>query len=203
MTNLIIQLDKLDQQELEDVLSGDNKNDNETSKGEVDNPSSQPPNQNPGESVNSSNEENSSSKPPSENAGESTNKPNEDDSYGVNALSFKTGYITSKEEILETEHFTIKIDANVYIAPYVLEYIEIIYDTLEIVSGLKFYNERYNPGKIIIRVGKPNNEKSPDIEFGSAYAYSKGSEIYVSSGDLLLGNSYAITHELYHILQFM
>lgn len=118
------------------------------------------------------------------------------------ANKFLKGYITTQKTTLETEHFIVQIDANVYVPAYLLEYVEVIYDTLEIVSGLEFYNQHYNPGKIIIEVGKVNNENSPETEHAGAYAYSSGSRIHVSSGDVLLGNSYAIVHELSHILMY-
>lgn len=115
---------------------------------------------------------------------------------------FLQGYITNDNTILETEHFTFEIDANVYVPGYLEEYIEVIYDALERVSRLKFYNEHYNPAKIVIEVEKIKSEKNPDAEVAGAYAYSKEARIHISSGDLLLGNSYAISHELSHILMY-
>ena len=153
----------------------------------------------------SSSEESSSSNP---NDGPSSSDTDSDSSIppekeeSASSLKFEKGYITSKDTILETEHFIFEIDSNVYVPPYLLENIEVIYDTLELVSGLKFYNKDYNSTKIAIEVAKVQNEKSPEIEFGSAYAYSIGSRIHVASGDLLLGNSYAIVHELAHILHY-
>lgn len=118
------------------------------------------------------------------------------------AGKFLQGTITTQNTVLETEHFTFEIDSNVYVPGYLKEYIEIIYDALESVSGLEFYNEHYNHDKITIEVEKVRKDESPETEHAGAYAYSKGATIHVSSGDLLLGNSYAITHELSHILMY-
>ena len=115
---------------------------------------------------------------------------------------FSQGRIVLEEAVLETEHFRVELDANVYIPPYFEEYLEEVYDALETVSGLRFSNQRYNPSKIVIEVEKPHNDNSPDIEVGSAYAYSKGATIHVCAGDLLLGNGYVISHELSHILMY-
>lgn len=116
--------------------------------------------------------------------------------------AFSSGFITSQKTNIETEHFIFEIEANVYVPDYLEEYIEVIYNALEKASGLSFYNTHYNPDKIVIEVAKPNNPKYPDSEMAGAYAYSKGATIHISSGDLLLGNSYAIVHELSHILQY-
>ena len=131
----------------------------------------------------------------------STVKPEELPENGT-TLFASNSYITNKATIIETEHFKFEIDENVFVPGYLEEYIEIIYDTLETVSGLSFHNEVYNPGKIVIEVAKPYNEKFPESELGGAYAYSKGATIHICAGDLLLGNTYTITHELSHILQY-
>ena len=115
------------------------------------------------------------------------------------ASQFLKGTITKEKTNMESEHFKFEIDANVFVPGYLLEYIEIIYDALEEVSGLKFYNEIYNKGKITIEVEKMLNTEG---EVGGAYAYSKGSTIHITSGYLLVGNSEAIAHELSHILQY-
>jgi hypothetical protein len=125
-------------------------------------------------------------------------KEDKDISYST----FKKGSITTKDTVLETEHFIIEIDKNVYVPGYVKEYVEVIYDALETVSGLSFYNEHYNAGKITIEVVKPNKPEFPETEMQGAYAVSKGAKVNISSGDLLLGNSYALTHELSHILMY-
>lgn len=113
--------------------------------------------------------------------------------------NFLQGSITTKQTKLETEHFIINIDKNVYVPGYLLEYLEIMYDALEETSGLIFYNINYNYEKIVIDVNKNLTSQS---EFQGAYANSKRPQINISSGDLLLGNSYAIAHELSHILQY-
>jgi hypothetical protein len=161
----------------------------------------------------SNNKDNNSSS----NTGSSTTPPNTEDNQGstppiedntnkepmINSpAEFTNGYITSSKTDIETDHFTFKIDENVFVPSYLEEYIEVIYDALETASGLSFYNAHYNPGKIIIEVEKVKNEKYPESEMKGAYAYSIGAKIHVSSGDLLLGNSYAIVHELSHILQY-
>lgn len=126
----------------------------------------------------------------------------EEDVTEIIANKFASGTITTQYTVLETEHFIFQIDKNVYVPGYLEEYIEVIYDTLETVSGLKFYNEHYNPGKIIVEVEKINNENSPETEHAGAYAYTGNARIHISSGDLLIGNSYALTHELSHTLMY-
>lgn len=119
------------------------------------------------------------------------------------AGEFLKGTITEESTVLESEHFTFNIEENVYYPGYLLEYIEVIYDALEKASGLNFYNEHYNPSKIKIIVRKGSTEKSEESEVSNgAYALSTESTICISSGDLLLGNSYAIVHELAHILMY-
>ena len=112
---------------------------------------------------------------------------------------FLEGTITEEATVLNTEHFKIELPENVYVPGYFVEYLEIIYDALETVSGLSFYNEQYNPDKIIIIVDKNNDTEN---EFSQSYAYTMGSIIHVSSGDLLLGHSSTLIHELSHILQY-
>lgn len=112
---------------------------------------------------------------------------------------FLKGNITSNYTTLETEHFIINIDKNVYVPGYLLQYIEILYKTMEEISGLNFYNIHYNKQKIVIVVEK---NLSSESEFNPAYAGSKNAVIHISSGDLLLGNSYTLAHELSHVLQY-
>lgn len=114
--------------------------------------------------------------------------------------NFVNGYITSSYEVKHTEHFTFNIDANVYVPGYLLEYVEVIYDVMETVSGLSFYNQHYNNSKIVVEVSQNNNAN--ESEFSPAYAHSKSPIAHISSGDLLLGNSYALVHELSHVLQY-
>ena len=147
-----------------------------------------------------------STTPPNTGNNQGSTPPIEDNTNKEPVISspvdFKNGYVTSDKTTVETEHFTFKIDGNDFVPSYLEEYIEVIYDALETASGLSFYNAHYNPGKIIIEVGKVNNERFPESEMAGAYAYSIGAKIHVSCGDLLLGNSYAIVHELSHILQY-
>lgn len=114
--------------------------------------------------------------------------------------NFSSGYITSSDTVIQTEHFTINLDKNVYVPGYLLEYIEIIYDAMETVSGMSFYNQYYNDSKIVIEVSQNNNAN--ESEFSPAYAHSKSPIAHISSGDLLLGNSYTLVHELSHVLQY-
>jgi len=114
--------------------------------------------------------------------------------------NFVNGYITSSNVVRQTQHFTINIDKNVYVPGYLLEYIEVIYDAIEEVSGLSFYNQYYNNSKIVIEVSQNNNAN--ESEFAPAYAHSKSPIAHISSGDLLLGNSYTLVHELSHVLQY-
>lgn len=119
------------------------------------------------------------------------------------AGKFLKGTITQKSTILESEHFTFNIEENIYYPGYLLEYTEVIYDAIEKVSGLNFYNEHYNPSKIKIMVQKGGTEKSKESEVSNgAFTYSTESTIYICSGDLLLGNTYAIVHELAHVLMY-
>ena len=114
--------------------------------------------------------------------------------------NFIEGYVTLSNEVKQTNHFTINIDENVYVPGYLFEYIEIIYDAIETVSGLSFYNQHYNNDRIVIEVSQNNNVN--ESEFAPAYAHSKSPIAHISSGDLLLGNSYTLVHELSHVLQY-
>jgi len=128
-------------------------------------------------------------------------KNNEKSNLPIESSSkFLEGTITSEATVIETEHFKVEIPKNVYVPGYFKDYLEVIYDALETVSGLTFYNENYNPDKIIIEVEKPVNDNGN--EFCESYAYTIGSIIHISSGDLLLGNSETLIHELSHILQY-
>ena len=100
--------------------------------------------------------------------------------------STKIGYITSKYTVIETKYITFEIPEGVYI-PYNLEkYADSMYLAMEKVSGLSFINS-FNSTRPVVRV-----------MFGPAYA--DGMIAVCRPDDLFLGKSYAILHELSHVL---
>lgn len=179
------------------VISDDSKNGD--SSNEFSNDNNEESNSSNEEEDNKNNEENNQNN--SSNNNQENEEIKDDETVEKVSTKFLKGTITLEKTTMETEHFKLEIDKNVYIPGYALEYLEILYDALEEVSGLKFYNEHYNKNKIKIEVEKPNN-KFPETEVAGGYAYSIGATIHVSSGDLFIGNSYTIAHELSHILQY-
>ncbi|MBE6765691.1 MAG: hypothetical protein E7546_07455 [Ruminococcaceae bacterium] len=111
------------------------------------------------------------------------------------------GYITDKRTEIETEHVILKVDSNVYVPVYVPEYIEEIYAAVEEASGLTFEGGKF--GKKVTILVEKDTTHATESEVSTAYAYTDGScTICISSGDLLLGNSYAMVHELSHALNY-
>ena len=130
--------------------------------------------------------------------GETANEVVQEDTQQISSKT-AGGYITKEYTEIDTGNVLLKIDEGVYVPVYTVEYIETIYKAIEEVSGLTFDGGSNNQIKVNIHVEK-NVDNSSESEAYHAYAFGAEREVVVSPGDLLLGNSYAIVHELSHIL---
>ena len=84
----------------------------------------------------------------------------------------------------------------------VFKSLRIIYDTLETVSGLKFYNEHYNPGKIIVEVEKINNDGSI-VCSNSAYGGSRFYMTTLTPPNYYYGSAYTFQGFIYNPTDFI
>ncbi len=116
-----------------------------------------------------------------------------------------SGYITEKPTKLEVGPMVIKIAEGIYVPGNLEANLEKIINALETVSGLSYTDALLNQNPVSMQVSKvaptPFDGMMSEGELGSAWA-SAGSDrtLEISSGDLLLGNSYAMLHELSHTL---
>lgn len=121
-----------------------------------------------------------------------------------NIVPFGTakGTITATDTTFESEHFRFHIAANVYLVEGFAEKFEKLYDVMEKVSGLTFKAHSPSFAKLTVVVTRETHPgASADCEVGPAYAAGFGREVKVSPGDLFLGLSYTVIHELAHVLQ--
>lgn len=132
--------------------------------------------------------------------------------------SFPVDYITTSEVSVDTGTLVFDIGENVYVPGNLTEQAETLVAVLEKVSGLDFdgaenYSRAAFPdGKVHVKVsrdsvyaGNPVHaswyQGSQESEVGSAYASPWG-HVELAPGDLFLGHSYALPHELGHMLMF-
>ncbi|NLM19766.1 MAG: hypothetical protein GX217_07070 [Clostridiaceae bacterium] len=111
------------------------------------------------------------------------------------------GYITGKETVVETKYITFRISKGIYV-PYKLEkYADSLYTTIEEVSGLSF---RSSPDSLrpVVTIERPDFSVYTNINKTSevAQAYATGNAALCCPGELFLGKSYTILHELCHVL---
>jgi|GEM_PF-2097753 len=120
---------------------------------------------------------------------------------------FYTGTITETRTVLEAGDVLLTIDPNVYVPEYTEEYTKILIDALETASGLSYSDAKYNSNPVNIHVTKAGTDAGSgtraECEVASAWASSGTSRtLDISSGDLFLGNSGALAHELSHTLSY-
>ncbi|MBQ8298194.1 MAG: dockerin type I repeat-containing protein [Ruminococcus sp.] len=107
----------------------------------------------------------------------------------------EAGYITQEYTEVETEYITFKIDENIYVRNDLALHADRIYEAIETVTGMSFTDAPYGK-RVVVNVSKPQDTES---ELSTGYAI--GDEAYISSGDLLIDNDYAIIHEMIHTLE--
>jgi len=125
-------------------------------------------------------------------------------------------YITDRAVSVDTGTLVFDIGKNVYVPGNLDGMAESLVIALEKVSGLDFDGAGYaqsafSDGKVHVNVsrdllyaGIPEHSWYTGLqtsEQGSAYA-SSGTHVALSPGDLFVGNSYAIAHELGHMLMY-
>ena len=122
-------------------------------------------------------------------------------------------YITDTAVSLDAGTFVFDIDENVFVPGHLRESSEALAAAMEEVSGLSFEGAGY--GRQMFSDGKVHIRSSRDLlyagqdwyqgldssEVGSAYASAWG-HAELSPGDLFIGNSNAIAHELSHVLMY-
>lgn len=130
------------------------------------------------------------------------------DSCGHETDLMPSGYITEKETIITAGGIMLTVDAGVYVPGNVETKVEKLIGALEEASGLSFSDAKYNKNTVNVHVAKvvppeEPNGSSEESEAAGAWAVSGDSRyLEISAGDLFLGNSYAIAHELSHTLNF-
>lgn len=120
--------------------------------------------------------------------------------------------ITTEPITIETEHFIIEIDENIYVVNGVGEKFEKIYAALETVMGITFSEQAYplsvrgDHEKIAVHVTRDlsslETAPDPDFEGGDAYARPYLRSIQLSPLDLFIGENYAAMHETVHCIQY-
>ncbi len=123
---------------------------------------------------------------------------------------FSTGdYISDSPISVETDTFVFDIGENIYVPGNLEELANTLESTMEKLSGLDFdgagyARDFYPDGKIHMDVSRDSLYSWDGIldtsEVGAAYASTQS--VTLSPGDLFLGNSKAIAHELGHVLMF-
>ena len=129
-------------------------------------------------------------------------------------FAFSAGdYITTETVRVDTGTLVFDIDENVYVPGNLAEMGEIIATEIEKVTGLDFdgagYARDFFPdGKVHINISRDCLYTERDwyrglktSEVGNAYGGSS-THVFASPGDLLLGHSNAMVHELTHVLMF-
>ena len=132
---------------------------------------------------------------------------------------FPTGdYFTEAPVSVDTGTLVFDIGTNVYVPAHLEDTAKTIVAAMEKVSGLDFdglgnyARSAFSDGKVHVNVTRDSlyagNPAHADwyqglqtSEVGNAYA-SAGEHAVVSPGDLFLGNSYAVIHELSHMLMW-
>lgn len=118
-----------------------------------------------------------------------------------------SGYITEEPTELEAGGMLFQLDEGIYVPGYLEERMDTLVSTLETVSGLSFTDALNNKKQVRVYVEKveesENDGKLSESEVGGAWAASgEDRELMISAGDLFLGSSNALPHELSHILCF-
>lgn len=134
-------------------------------------------------------------------------------------FAFLTGdYITEAPVSVDTGTLVFDIGANVYVPAHLEDTAETVVAAIEKVSGLDFdglgnyARSTFPDGKVHVNVSRDalyaGNPAHADwyrglqtSEVGNAYA-SSGEHAVVSPGDLFLGGSNAVVHELGHVLMY-
>ena len=122
-------------------------------------------------------------------------------------------YITTAAVSVDTGTLVFDIGENVYVPGNLEEMGAVLAATMEAVTGLDFdgagYSKDYYPdGKVHISIARDALYTEMDwyqglktSEVGNAYA-SSFTHVTASPGDLFLGHSKAVTHELAHVLMY-
>lgn len=138
--------------------------------------------------------------------------------HGEEVYQFSNAdYITEEAVSIDTGTLVFDIGENVYVPDNLTGMAESLASAIEKVSGLDFdgvvpyARETFPDGKVHIKVSRDslyagNPEYSwctglQTSEYGSAHA-GAWEHVELSPGDLFLGNSYAIVHELGHMLMY-
>lgn len=122
------------------------------------------------------------------------------------------GTITTEPLTVETEHFIIQIDENIYVVDGVGEKFEKIYAALETVMGITFSEQAYplsiegNREKITVHVtwdkSSWEDRTDPDCEDGEAFATQRLRRIQLAPLDLFIDSNYVGIHETVHCIQY-
>ncbi len=128
-------------------------------------------------------------------------------SCGELPVELPSGYITETDTVIEAGGIKLTVDKGIYVPGDVEEKTTKLISALETVSGLSFSDAKYNYNTVNVHVAKVNYIDEDGIasesEAAGSWAASGDSrDLEISAGDLFLGNSYAIAHELSHTLNF-
>ena len=122
-------------------------------------------------------------------------------------------FITTEAISIEAGDLVFDIEPGIYVPGNIEELALSLMAAVEKVSGLDFdgagkgfCQSNFEDGKIHIRVTRdiidiPENDPMKKSEVATAYA-AEDEHVVIPPGDLLLGNSYAISHELGHMLNY-
>lgn len=126
---------------------------------------------------------------------------------------FSSGdYITTEETVLDIGPLVYTIGADIYVPGNLEEVTKVALNAMEEISGIDFEGNEATQVEYAdkrVRVNVTKNYLYRDMEwytgldtseFGSAFA--GGYEADIAPGDLLLGNSNTLIHELSHVLMF-
>lgn len=130
--------------------------------------------------------------------------------FGEHVPQFCTGdYITAAEEHISTGSVMLDLGEHIYVRDNLAELTETTVATIEKVTGLNFAGNgmaqaNYPDGKLHVNISwkqvRPG-AASPDSDLGNAWTTFE-KHVYLSPGDLFVGNGCTLIHELCHLLQF-
>ena len=117
---------------------------------------------------------------------------------------FPAGEIAKEDTVIENDKVRLEIEKGLYIPGNTREMLDAVVMALEAVTGLSFLDGP-NAGQVTMKVehsyfAELNSNVNKESEFGQGYAADK--EAVMSSGDLFLGKSGTVSHELAHTLSF-
>lgn len=126
--------------------------------------------------------------------------------YKAAPREFPSGYITENNVIIETKHLKFKVEKGIYVIDNLEKYADALYEALETVSGLSFTEGTKSKEKPLVNVDRSVHSEafrlaSEKSEL-SAAAYAEPTGVTIASGDLFIGSTYAIAHELAHLLSY-